>query len=113
VVLIATGSEVPLAEQAADLLESRGISARVVSMPCVEVFLAQDEAYRSGVLGVNLPTVSIEAGSTFGWEGFTGPGGLRIGIDRFGMSAPAAAIAEELGLTPEAVAERVADWHGG
>lgn len=113
VVLVATGSEVPLAEQAADLLEDRGISARVVSMPCVEVFLTQEERYRSDVLGANLPTVSIEAGLTFGWERFTGPGGLRIGIDRFGMSAPAAVIAEELGLTPEDVAERVADWHGG
>ena len=112
VVLVATGSEVPLAEQAADLLEMRGISARVVSMPCVEIFLAQDEAYQSDVLGLNLPTVSIEAGVTFGWERFTGPGGLRIGIDRFGMSAPAGVIAEELGLTPEAVAGRVADWHG-
>jgi transketolase len=112
VVIIATGSEVPLAEQAADLLETRGISVRVVSMPCVEVFLAQDEVYQSDILGTDLPTVSIEAGLTFGWERFTGRGGLRIGIDRFGMSAPAPVIAEELGLTPEAVAERVADWRG-
>ena len=113
VVLVATGSEVPLAEQAAGLLEMRGISARVVSMPCVEIFLAQDEAYQSDVLGDNIPTVSIEAGVTFGWEQFTGPGGLRIGIDRFGMSAPADVIAEELGFTPEAVAVRVAEWYGG
>lgn len=113
VVLVATGSEVPLAEQAADLLETRAISARVVSMPCVEIFLDQGEAYQSDVLGSDLPTVSIEAGVTFGWERFTGPDGLRIGIDRFGMSAPAGVIAEELGLTPEAVARRVADWYGG
>jgi transketolase len=113
VVLVATGSEVPLAEQAADLLENRGISARVVSMPCVEIFLDEDEGYRSDVLGTNLPTASIEAGLTFGWERFTGRGGLRIGIDRFGMSAPADVIAEELGLTPKAVAGRVADWLGG
>jgi len=110
VVLLATGSEVPLAEQAADLLETRGISARVVSMPCIEVFLDQDDEYRSEVLGVNLPTVSIEAGVTFGWERFTGTGGLNIGIDRFGMSAPADVIAEELGLTPEAVAGQIVDW---
>ena len=82
-------------------------------MPCVEVFLDQDDEYRSEVLGTNLPTVSIEAGLTFGWERFTGPSGLRIGIDRFGMSAPADVIAEELGLTPEAVAGRVADWLDG
>ena len=110
VVLLATGSEVPLAEQAADLLETRGISTRVVSMPCIEIFLNQDDEYRSEVLGVNLPTVSIEAGVTFGWERFTGTGGLNIGIDRFGMSAPADVIAEELGLTPEAVAGQIVDW---
>ena len=113
VVLLATGSEVPLAEEAADLLETRGISARVVSMPCIEVFLDQDDEYRSEVLGVNLPTVSIEAGVTFGWGRFTGLGGLNIGIDRFGMSAPADVIAEELGLTPEAVAGQIVDWLGG
>ena len=112
-VLVATGSEVPLAEAAADLLESRGISARVVSMPCVEVFLEQDDGYQAEVFGVDLPTVSIEAGSTLGWERFTGTEGLRIGIDRFGMSAPADVIAEELGLTPEAVTARIADWFGG
>lgn len=113
VVLLATGSEVPLAEEAADLLETRGISARVVSMPCIEVFLDQDDEYRSEVLGVNLPTVSIEAGVTFGWGRFTGLGGLNIGIDRFGMSAPADVIAEELGLTPGAVAGQIVDWLGG
>ena len=113
VVLLATGSEVPLAEQAADLLETRGISVRVVSMPCIEIFLDQDDEYRSEVLGVNLPTVSIEAGVTFGWERFTGTGGLNIGIDRFGMSAPADVIAEELGLTPEAVAGQIVDWFSG
>ena len=113
VVLVATGSEVPLAEAAADLLEARGISARVVSMQCVEVFVDQDMVYQADVLGIDLPTVSIEAGSTMGWERFTGTEGLRIGIDRFGMSAPADVIAEELGLTPEAVTARITDWFGG
>jgi transketolase len=112
VVLIATGSEVPLAEQAAERLEQRGISARVVSLPCVEAFLEQDEEYQSTVLGVGVPRVTIEAGLTFGWDRFSGPNGLRIGIDTFGMSAPAEVIAEELGLTPEAVEVRIAGWLG-
>jgi len=111
-VLVATGSEVSLAEQAAERLAEHGMSARVVSLPCIEIFLEQDDAYRAEVLGEGLPTASIEAGLTFGWDQFTGPGGLKIGIDRFGLSAPAGAIAEELGLTPEAVAERVIGWLG-
>jgi transketolase len=112
-VIIATGSEVWLAEGAAALLEERGQSVRVVSMPCTEAFLAQDDAYRTSVLGGDLPTVSIEAGSTFGWERFTGRDGLRIGIDRFGVSAPADVIAREWGFTPESVAARVTGWLGG
>ena len=109
-VLVATGSEVPLAEQAAELLEDRGQSIRVVSMPCVEVFLSQDEEYRTEVLGEGLPVATIEAGVTFGWERFSGRTGLRIGIDRFGASAPASVIAEEWGFTPRAVSDRLAAW---
>lgn len=111
-VLIATGSEVPLAERAAELLDDRGHSIRVVSMPCVEVFLAQDAEYRAGVLGSDLPIATVEAGVTFGWERFSGPTGLRIGIDRFGISAPASVIAEEWGFTPQAVSDRLATWLG-
>ncbi len=111
-VLIATGSEVPLAEQAAELLDERGYSIRVVSIPCVEVFLAQDAEYRAGVVGSELPVATIEAGVTFGWDRFSGQDGLRIGIDRFGISAPASVIAEEWGFTPPAVADRVAAWLG-
>jgi len=111
-VLVATGSEVPLAEQAAELLGERGHSVRVVSMPSVEIFLEQDEEYRAEVLGDGLPTATIEAGVTFGWERFSGRAGLRIGIDHFGTSAPASVIAEEWGFTPAAVSDRVADWLG-
>ena len=109
-VLIATGSEVPLAEQAAELLGERGYSIRVVSMPSVEIFLSQDEEYRSQVLGDGVPIATIEAGVTFGWERFSGHGGLCIGIDHFGTSAPASVIAEEWGFTPRAVSDRVAAW---
>jgi transketolase len=81
-------------------------------MPCVEVFLAQDAEYRAGVLGSDLPIATVEAGVTFGWERFSGPTGLRIGIDRFGISAPASVIAEEWGFTPQAVSDRLATWLG-
>jgi transketolase len=107
VVLVATGSEVSVALGAADLLASDGISARVVSLPCWEAFFAQDESYRSEVLGEGIPVVSVEAGATFGWERLIGEKGLMLGIDRFGTSAPAATIASEWGFTAEAVAERV------
>ena len=110
VVLVATGSEVPLAVDAAAELANRGVSARVVSLPCWEAFLAQDQDYRVAVLGEGLPVVSIEAASTFGWERITGADGLNLGIDRFGASAPAGVIAEQWGFTPPAVADRVAGW---
>ena len=109
-VLIATGSEVSLALEAARLLEARGISLRVVSLPSWEAFFAQDPAYRSGVLGRDLPRASLEAASTFGWHRFTGSSGLNIGIDHFGASAPAGRLAEEWGFTPVAVADRIEAW---
>jgi len=109
-VVVATGSEVALAEAAAAILETEGRSIRVVSIPSVEIFLSQDERYLDEVLGTGLPVASIEAGVTVGWERFTGRDGLRIGIDRFGASAPADVIAEKFGFTPEAVAERIRAW---
>jgi len=111
-VLVATGSEVSLALQAADLLAAEGRSWRVVSLPCWEAFFAQDEAYRRSVLGEGLPIASLEAGSTFGWERVVGAGGLAIGIDHFGASAPAGRLAAEWGFTPEAVAQRLRAWVG-
>jgi len=111
-VLVATGSEVSLALAAADLLAAEGRSLRVVSLPCWEAFFAQDEAYRRSVLGEGLPVASLEAGSTFGWERIVGCGGLALGIDHFGASAPAARLATEFGLTPEAVATRIRNWLG-
>ncbi len=112
VVLVATGSELWVARDAAMILSDRGISARVVSMPCVEAFLAQEDGYRAEVLGTGLPLVSVEAGVTFGWAAITGSDGLNIGIDRYGASAPWQVLAEEYGLTPSAVADRVVDWLG-
>jgi transketolase len=106
VTLIATGSEVSTALGAADVLADQGIACRVVSLPCWELFAAQNEAYRNSVLG-DAPRVSLEAGATFGWEAMVGQEGLSIGIDHFGASAPAEVIEEKFGFTPEAVAEKV------
>ena len=111
--LVATGSEVWVALAAAELLEAGGTSLRVVSMPCVEAFLEQDDRYRADVLGREIPVASVEAGVTFGWAAITGRGGLNIGIDHFGASAPAAVIAQEFGLTPDAVAARIEAWLAG
>jgi len=109
VILIATGSEVEIALGAAEQLEAREIGADVVSMPCTERFDAQPQEYRDAVLPDDpvLLRVSIEAGTTFGWERYTGLNGIRIGIDRFGVSAPAPDAYEFFGLTPDAVAARV------
>ncbi len=109
-VIVATGSEVPLAERASQVLQVNGISARIVSMPSWEAFAAQDDSYRAVVLPPSLPVVTLEAGTTFGWGAVSGSGGLRIGIDHFGASAPYAVIAAEWGFTPEAVAQRIEDW---
>ena len=109
-VIVATGSEVPLAERAAQVLQASGISARIVSMPSWEAFAAQDDSYRAVVLPPSLPVVTLEAGTTFGWGAVSGSGGLRIGIDHFGASAPYGVIAAEWGFTPEAVAQRIEDW---
>jgi len=113
-VLLATGSEVPLATEAADLLESGGGPAvRVVSVPCLERFEAQDEVWREQVCPRTVPRVSLEAGSTLGWWKWVGTGGLAIGIDRFGDSAPAEVLVQEYGFTAEAIARRILDWWKG
>jgi len=104
-ILIATGSEVSLALEAAKLLEAQGTATRVVSLPSFELFAQQDEAYRESVLPADVRArVSIEAGATFGWHRWVGDRGVAIGIDHFGTSAPATAIATAFGFTPDAVA---------
>ena len=108
VILIATGSEVEIATAAAAELEGRGIGADVVSMPSTDRFDAQPDDYRADILGDGSALrVSIEAGTTIGWERYTGLDGLRIGIDRFGASAPAPDLYEYFGLTPAAIVEKV------
>ena len=108
VVLIATGSEVGIASAAAKLLAERGIAARVVSMPCVEVFYSQDCSYRDSVLQPGVPRVSMEAGVTWFWRGVVGDRGIAMGIDSFGESAPADQLYKHFKLTPEAMAAAAA-----
>jgi transketolase len=83
-----------------------GIAARLVSMPSLELFRAQEAAYRSQVLPEGPPRVAVEAGVPQPWEAVVGPGGAVIGVDRFGASAPYKTIYEHLGLTPKRVAQR-------
>jgi len=110
--LIATGSEVPLALDAAALLEKNGIMAKVVSMPCVEVFSAQPEAHRGAVLDKALPKVFIESGRGSGWGGLSGGRHMIISIETFGLSAPDKEVFAHFGFTPEAVAARIKEFLG-
>ncbi len=100
VVLIGSGSELSVAADAAATLADAGVAARVVSMPSWDLFAAQSEDYRSSVLGDGVPTVAVEAGSTFGWERWAD---VAVGIDRFGASAPGDVAMAELGVTVDAV----------
>jgi transketolase len=112
IVVIATGSEVSLASAAARILRSQGIGLRLVSMPCVELFLEQPASVRDQIVPPGLPVVTLEAGRTFGWERFAGLDGLCIGIDHYGASAPGEVLAEKFGFTPEAVAQKIQGWWG-
>jgi transketolase len=110
VILIATGSEVSIALEARDLLAGQDISARVVSMPCVEWFNDQDESYRREVLPPTIPArVSVEAGITAPWKLFVGDAGGSIGVDHYGASAAYQKIYEEFGITAERVAAAAHD----
>jgi transketolase len=112
VVLIATGGEISLAVAAAAELLTRGIEARVVSMPSWELFSGQPEEYRREVLPPSVPRLAVEAGVTLGWRDIVGDNGAVIGIDRFGASAPGAEVAERFGLTVEAVVEKTVELVG-
>ena len=107
VVLVATGSEVSLALDCAERLEKEGIGADVVSMVCTELFDEQDAAYKADMLPADALKVSVEAGTTFGWERYTGTDGLNFGIDRFGASAPAGELFKKFGLTVDAIVPKI------
>ena len=101
VVLAGTGSEVHLALAARELLAREGLAARVVSMPSLELFAAQDDDYRELVLPRGVPAVSVEAGVAQGWERWVD---ASVSIEWFGASAPGPVVMERLGMTPDAVA---------
>ncbi|MEP7024055.1 MAG: transketolase [Actinomycetota bacterium] len=106
VILIGTGSEVQIALDARDLLQSAGTPTRVVSMPCVEWFSEQDDAYREQVLPPSVRArVSVEAGLALGWRSFVGDAGESVSLEHFGASAAYETLYKEFGLTPERVAE--------
>ena len=107
--IVATGSEVALALAARGELAGEGIAARVVSMPSRELFEAQDGEYREATLPPGMPTVSIEAATTFGWERYAD---RSVGVDRFGASAPGAEVLERYGITAAAAAQAVRDVLG-
>ncbi|MFW7340321.1 transketolase [Pollutimonas sp. H1-120] len=106
-VIIATGSEVALALGAQEQLAAKGIAVRVVSMPCTNVFDAQDRQWRESVLPKGLPRVAVEAGVTSGWYKYVGLDGAVVGLDTYGESAPAGALFKFFGLTAEHVAAAV------
>jgi transketolase len=111
--VLATGSEVPLAQAALDLLAKKGIVGRLASIPCRECFEAQPDAVRDAVVPPALPVAVVEASRGLEWWKLAGRAGLVVGIDRFGASAPEKALAEEYGFTPGKIAERIERWLGG
>ena len=106
IILIGTGSELALAYDAGQKLAAEGKAVRVVSLPCWELFEAQDQAYRDGVLPPAITKrVAVEAGIHQGWERYTTTSGKFVGVDKFGASAPYERLAKEYGLTVEHVLE--------
>jgi transketolase len=106
--IIATGSEVPIALAAAETLGGEGINVNVASMPCLEWFNQQPQAYRDSVLDPNITArVAVEAGSTVGWHRYVGEAGAIVGLDHFGASADGPRLFDEFGLTPTSVADAV------
>jgi transketolase len=106
VLLLATGSEVALCVQAYEQLSREGIGARVISMPCWRLFEAQDQSYRDSVLPPTVKArVSVEEGSTFGWERYVGENGESLGMNFFGASAPLKSLQNKFGFTVEHVVQ--------
>ena len=101
--IFATGSEVSLALEAQATLAARGVAARVVSVPCMDLFLAQDDAYRASVIGAAPVRIAVEAGVRQGWDQLIGSDGIFIGMKSFGESGPYKKVYEHFGITAEAV----------
>ena len=103
VVIFASGSEVEIAIEAKITLDKKGIPARVVSVPSMELFERQSKAYKASIMGTEKIRIAIEAGVKTGWEKFIGPEGHFIGMTSFGASAPAEVLYEKFGITAKAV----------
>ena len=101
--IFASGSEVEIALKAQQMLAQKGVSARVVSVPCFELFFEQPEAYRQAMIGSATVNIAVEAGIRQGWDSFIGSNGTFIGMTSFGASAPAKELYKHFGITPEAV----------
>ena len=113
-IIIATGSEVELALETKKILAENGKNIRVVSMPSMELFRDQDEAYKEEVLPKEVTNkISLEMGSTFGWAEWTGTDGLNIGIDKFGQSGKGDEVTAEYGFTPEKVVQKINEKYFG
>jgi transketolase len=113
IILIASGSEVPLALESYEKLKEEGIAARVVSMPSWDLFEKQPQSYRDDVLPPSVTArLAIEAASPFGWDKYVGPKGGVIGMNRFGASAPYKVLAEKFGFTPDNVVARAHELLG-
>jgi transketolase len=106
-VIIATGSEAYLACETAKILETNGKPARVVSMPCMEIFKKQDKKFQESIIPAKARKVSIEAGVTDIWKSIVGDNGISIGIDHYGASAPGELLAEKFGFNAEKIAGRI------
>jgi transketolase len=109
--IFASGSEVSIALEAQALLKGKGVSARVVSVPSLELFLEQSEDHKRHVIGAAPVKVAVEAAVRFGWDSVIGPDGIFVGMSGFGASAPYKELYRHFGITAEAIAERVLRTH--
>jgi transketolase len=109
--IFASGSEVSIAVEAQALLKAKGISARVVSVPSLELLLAQPEDRKRQIIGSSPVKIAVEAAVRFGWDAVIGPDGIFVGMSGFGASAPYKELYRHFGITAEAVAERVLRTH--
>jgi transketolase len=107
VTIFATGSEIEIALKGREALEAKGISTRVVSVPCVELFLEQSEDYQKSIIGNSPVKVAVEAGIRQGWDHFIGSDGIFIGMHSFGASGPYKELYKHFGITPEAIVSAV------
>jgi transketolase len=105
VTIFASGSEVEIALAGRDLLQAKGVASRVVSVPCMDLFLDQDEAYRAKVIGTAPVRIAVEAAVRMGWDALIGDTGIFIGMKSFGESAPCKTLYEHFGITAKAVAD--------